>query len=76
VSVPTETQAANIAFLPESAIRLTGMNEFMVTWDDGKKIKLQTREAALILKNSFAEEGREAKVYARHSPATAWMEVG
>lgn len=50
------------------------MNQFMVEWDKGK-LELQTQEAALILVQSFREEGREAKAYGRLSPATAWMEI-
>lgn len=50
------------------------MNEFMVSWDDGS-LQLQTAAAAKILKQSFQEEGREARAFGRTSPASEWTEL-
>lgn len=50
------------------------MNEFKVAWDKGM-IELKTREAAEHLRQCFLEEGREAKVFGRISPASDWKEM-
>ena len=50
------------------------MNEFLVKWETGQ-LEMKTHEGALILKQSFLEEGQQAKAYGRSSPATEWMEI-
>ena len=51
------------------------MNEFMVSWGDDKSLELRTREAAVLLKKSFLEEGQTARAFQRITPASEWVEI-
>ena len=48
------------------------MNAFKVAWAEGS-LELQTERAAHVLVESFREEGREAKAYARQDDD--WVEI-
>lgn len=50
------------------------MEEYMVAWETGQ-MPLKTRMAAIILKDSFLDEGREARAYERMSPSSDWKEM-